>query len=136
MAREDEDALTGPGAGPDPWENRGQLGLAPGLIAARGDGRDRPPSPASRSPDSSRARSISTNPIEPMVERVQLTARNVNRRQSGEMALRGTATVMIEAEHRFHRIIGGRRLAALPLASVREPTSSRMTEEVATLISA
>ncbi len=78
----------------------------------------------------------STNPIESMIECVRRTARNVKRRQSGEMALRWTAAGMLEAERQFRRIIGYRRLARLALAIERDLAPSVTTEEVVTLISA
>jgi len=73
----------------------------------------------------------STNPFKAMIECARPTARNVNRWQSGEMALRWTAAGMLEAEGQFRRIIGYQQLAKLAVAIDREPVASAPTEEVA-----
>lgn len=62
----------------------------------------------------------STIPCESMIECVRRTSRNVKRWQSGEMALRSTAAVMLEAERQFRRIIGYRDLAKLAVAIERD----------------
>jgi putative transposase len=64
----------------------------------------------------------STNPCESMIECVRRTSRNVKRWQSGDMALRPTATGMLEAEQQFPKIIGYRDLAKLALAVERQTT--------------
>ncbi len=78
----------------------------------------------------------STNPIESMIECVWRTSRNVKRWQSGEMALRWTATGMLEAERQFRRIIGYQQLATLALAIERDLVPPMPTEELATLVTA
>jgi putative transposase len=61
-----------------------------------------------------------TNPVEPMVEVVGWTQRNVKRWSSGEMALGWTAAGMLEAERRFRKVIGHRDLATLLIATGRD----------------
>ena len=69
----------------------------------------------------------STNPCESMIECVRRTARNVKRWSSGEMCLRWTAAVMLEAERQFRRVIGYRDLAKLAVAVERDITAARPT---------
>ena len=77
-----------------------------------------------------------------MIECVRRSARNVKRRQSGDMCLRWTAAGMLEAERQFRRIIGYRDLAKLAVAIERDldhrrqPTVPSPTEEAATLATA
>lgn len=71
-----------------------------------------------------------------MIECVRRSARNVKRRQSGEMALRWTAAGMLEAERRFRRITGDQQLAKLAVAIEREAAAPVPTEEVAPLVPA
>jgi transposase-like protein len=79
----------------------------------------------------------STNPCESMIECVRRTSRNVKRWSSGEMALRWTATGMLEAERQFRKIIGYQRLAKLAVAIERDlthhPAVHTATKEPATL---
>jgi hypothetical protein len=62
-----------------------------------------------------------------MIECVRRTARNVKRWSSGEMCLRWTAAVMLEAERQFRRVIGYRDLAKLAVAVERDITAARPT---------
>ena len=62
----------------------------------------------------------STNPCESMIECIRRTARNVKRRQNGDMCLRWTAAGMLEAERQFRRVIGHRKLVALAFAVERD----------------
>jgi transposase-like protein len=81
----------------------------------------------------------STNPCESMIECVRRSSRNVKRWQSGEMSLRWTAAGMLEAERQFRRIIGYNGLAKLALAveaEITQPTTTQVSEEAATLVTA
>jgi transposase-like protein len=81
----------------------------------------------------------STNPCESMIECIRRSSRNVKRWQSGEMCLRWTAAGMLEAERQFRRIAGHADLAKLALTVEREiaqPTTTHITEEAATLVTA
>jgi len=55
----------------------------------------------------------STNPIESCFSIVEKVARNVKRWRAGEHALRWTATGLLEAEKRFHKVKGYRELEIL-----------------------
>ena len=74
----------------------------------------------------------STNPCESMIEIVRRTQRNVKRWSSGEMALRWTATGMLEAERQFRKIIGYRDLATLVVAIERDHEHRRHAEAART----
>jgi putative transposase len=82
----------------------------------------------------------STNPCESMIETIRRTSRSVKHWQSGEMALRWTATGMLEAEQQFRKIIGYQHLAKLALAIERDLTRhhapTTTTEDGATLATA
>jgi transposase-like protein len=81
----------------------------------------------------------STNPYESMIECVRRTSRNVKRWQSGDMALRWTASGMLEAERQFRQIIGYRDLAKLAIAIERDHARTTVpspTEEAAILVTA
>jgi putative transposase len=81
----------------------------------------------------------STNPCESMIECVRRSSRNVKRWQSGEMCLRWTAAGMLEAERQFRRIVGHADLANLALAveaEITHPTTTQVSEEAATLVTA
>ncbi len=82
----------------------------------------------------------STNPCESMIECVRRTSRNVKRWQSGDMALRWTATGMLEAERQFRKIIGYHDLATLAVAIehdlAHQSPSPSTTKEADTLITA
>jgi hypothetical protein len=67
-----------------------------------------------------------------MIEIVRRTQRNVKRWSSGEMALRWTATGMLEAERQFRRVIGYRNLATLVIAIDRDNNQRRHAEAVRT----
>ena len=67
----------------------------------------------------------STNPCESMLEIVRRTHRNVKHWSSGEMALRWTASGMLEAEKQFRKIIGYRDLATLVVAIERDDEHRR-----------
>ena len=75
---------------------------------------------------------VSTNPCESMIECVRRTSRNVKRWQSGEMALRWTATGMLEAERQFRRIIGYRDLAKLCVAIESDISGGAITASTVT----
>ena len=55
----------------------------------------------------------STNPIESLQERIKSTARRVKRWRSGSMALRWAVSGMMEAEEKFRRVKGYRRIPFL-----------------------
>ena len=55
----------------------------------------------------------STNPIESCLSTVERVARNVKRWREGDQSLRWTATGLLEAEKRFHRIKGYREIGVL-----------------------
>lgn len=55
----------------------------------------------------------STNPIESLQERIKTTARRVKRWRSGSMALRWAVSGMMEAEEKFRRVKGYRRIPFL-----------------------
>jgi putative transposase len=54
-----------------------------------------------------------TNPIESCLSTVERVARNVKRWRGGDQPLRWTATGLLEAERKFHKLKGYRDLAAL-----------------------
>jgi len=59
-------------------------------------------------------RSLSTtNPIESCLSTVERVARRVKRWHGGDQALRWTATGLLEAERRFHKVRGYREMATL-----------------------
>jgi putative transposase len=66
-----------------------------------------------------------TNPCESMISTVRAINRNVKNWSSGEMALRWTAAGMLEAEARFRKVEGYRRLANLANAIERDLTRRR-----------
>jgi transposase-like protein len=55
----------------------------------------------------------STNPIESCFSIVEKVARNVKRWRAGDHALRWTATGLLEAEKKFHKVKGYRQLESL-----------------------
>ena len=55
----------------------------------------------------------STNPIESCFSIVEKVARNVKRWRAGDHALRWTATGLLEAEKKFHKVTGYRQLESL-----------------------
>ena len=69
--------------------------------------------------------------LQPYIEIVRRTQRNVKRWSSGEMALRWTAAGMLEAERQFRKIIGYRDLATLVVAIERDHDRRRAHAEVA-----
>jgi len=59
-------------------------------------------------------RSLSTtNPIESCLSTVERVARRVKRWHGGDQALRWTATGLLEAERKFHKVRGYREMATL-----------------------
>jgi putative transposase len=74
----------------------------------------------------------STNPIEPMIEIIRRSSRNVKRWQSGDMCLRWTAAGMLEAETQFRKIVGYTDLAKLALAIERDLPAQRPNIHTAT----
>ena len=63
-----------------------------------------------------------------MIECVRRSPRNVKRWQSGDMALRWTATGILEAERQFRRITGYHDLAKLALEIEHELQRDNETE--------
>jgi len=59
---------------------------------------------------------MSTNPVESMIEIVRAHARNVKRRQPGNMRLRWAAAGMLAASTQFRRVKGYRQLPQLARA--------------------
>ena len=55
----------------------------------------------------------STNPVESCFSIVEKVARNVKRWRAGDHALRWTATGLLEAEKKFHKVKGYRQLESL-----------------------
>ena len=70
-----------------------------------------------------------------MIDTVRRVARNVKRRQSGDMCLRWTAAGMLEAQGQFRKIIGYPDLAKLAVAVERDVAAKRAADHPTTTAS-